>query len=148
MFTLAIDPGGSTTKASIGYALFDEEGGLMGKGVFTKKELYAHLENLPALVALSGWQVVVENFVNNEKSRGGQTNGTSEIIGAVEFACHLNSVPLYRQSPRILSVAKIQNQYKLPINPRTKQPVKHLPDEDSAMLHGLYFLKAKKLGKI
>lgn len=143
MFTLAIDPGGSTTKASIGYALFDEEGGLMEKGVFTKKELYAHLESFR-----SGWQVVIENFVNNEKSRGGQTNGTSEIIGAVEFACHLNSVPLYRQSPRILSVAKIQNQYKLPINPRTKQPVKHLPDEDSAMLHGLYFLKAKKLGKI
>ena len=143
MFTLAIDPGGSTTKASIGYALFDEEGRLMEKGVFTKKELYAHLENF-----ISGWQVVIENFVNNEKSRGGQTNGTSEIIGAVEFACHLNSVPLYRQSPRILSVAKIQNQYKLPINPRTKQPVKHLPDEDSAMLHGLYFLKAQKLGKI
>ena len=146
MFTLAIDPGGSTTKASIGFAVFKGEE-LEEKGTLTKAQLFDMMKTAGA--ANSGkLQVVIENFVNNERSRGGQTNGTSEIVGSVEYACWLAGIPFYRQNPRILAVAKIQNQYTMPINPRTKKPVKHLPDEDSAMLHGLYFLKAKKLGKI
>ena len=141
---LAIDPGGSTKKASIGYALFSLTGEEVERGAMTKEELYIKLDWSEDYVDFdSGWivrEVVIENFINNAKSRGGQTNGTSEVIGAVEYVCHKAGIPFHRQPNTILPVAQLLAHYRKPMSPRTKKPVQHLPDQDSAYLHGFYFL--------
>ena len=80
-------------------------------------------------------EVVIENFVNNPRSRGGQTNGTSEVIGAVEILAAQAGVPFTRQPNTILPVAKLHAGYE--------QKLKHLPHQDAAFLHGYYYLVSK-----
>ena len=139
---LAIDPG-RAVKASIGYALFDSDSGAeLFRGEMTWEDLVTsyHFD-------YDGWlcfdtgvsrlitEVVIENFVNNTRSRGGQTNGTSEVIGAVEILATQAGVPFTRQPNTILPVAKLHAGYE--------QTLKHLPHQDAAFLHGYYYLVSK-----
>lgn len=156
MTLLAIDPGRSV-KASIGWCVFRDDGSEYTRGELTWDGLVRSLfvrgvddEDDIGLGQLwfspmryGGYrvnEVVVENFVNNLKSRGGQTNGASEVIGAIEILATQAGVPFFRQSPSILPIAMKFAQYELPVNPRTKKPVSHLPHQDSAYLHGYYYL--------
>lgn len=144
MTLLAIDPGRSV-KPSIGWSLFSTDPGheLM-RGELTWDQLVIALQPWTLGTASffdheGGWtrvhEVVIENFINNPKSRGGQTNGTSEVIGAVEFFCAQNEVPFTRQPNTILPVAKLQAGYT--------DTHKHLPHEDAAFLHGFHYLVGK-----
>lgn len=133
---LAIDPGRSFKgEKTIGYALFqDRDGKEIERGALSWDLLVKRL-NVFGYLDFDGYvisQVVIEDFINNEKSRGGQRNGTSECIGAVEFACIKAGAPFTRQRPSILPVAMRHAGYV--------QKLKHLPHQDSAYLHGYYRL--------
>lgn len=139
MTLLAIDPGRSFKgEKTIGYALFqDRDGREIERGALSWGLLMKRL-NVLGYLDFDGYtisEVVIEDFINNEKSRGGQRNGTSECIGAVEFACIKAEVPFTRQKPSILPVAMRHAGYV--------QKLKHLPHQDSAYLHGYYYLTAK-----
>lgn len=146
MALLAIDPGRSFKgEKTIGYALFqDRDGREIERGALSWEDLVGKLDIRGVDEAIGPWlafntydvyEVVIEDFINNEKSRGGQRNGTSECIGAVEFACIKAGVPFTRQKPSILPVAMRHAGYV--------QKLKHLPHQDSAYLHGYYYLTAK-----
>lgn len=150
MALLAIDPGGSKERPSIGYALFNSDGEELERGVLSWEQLVQGLQwpggstrtalFWPKAGVTTVDRIVCEDFVNNAKSRGGQTNGTSELIGWLDGQCFVHEVPFTRQPNTILPVAKLHAGYSMPINPRTKKPVQHLPDQDSAFLHGFEFL--------
>jgi len=152
MTLLAIDPGRSFTgkgkaRQSIGYSLFIESTGEeIERGALSFEELCQKLCLRQNDFALSpyldfdcGWvisQVVIEDFVNDPKSaRGGQRNGTSECIGAVEILAMQAGVPFTRQRSSILGAAKLLADYR--------GTAKHLPHQDSAYLHGYYYLVDK-----
>lgn len=159
MTLLAIDPGRSAKgEKSIGAAVFGrEEIGETGREAWQELERLSLsfeelLEQLRDSI-LTDWHdgkptgerwlllgdwvidaVVVEDFINNAQSKGGQHNGTSECIGAIEMICHLTKTPFYRQRPDALGPAKLhapEGSYK---------KLKHLRHEDSAFLHGYEFL--------
>lgn len=151
MTLLAIDPGRSAKgEASIGWALFDAKGQEIERGELTWEALADGLELsdmgiygralafMPRRTAR--WvldEIVIENFVNNEKSRGGQTNGTSECIGSVEIMARKAKTPFKRQAPAALGPAKLHA-------PKGSwKPLKHLRHEDAAFLHGYEYLVRK-----
>lgn len=151
MTLLSIDPGRSFKgEATIGYALFNDVSGRgLGRGRLTYDELRGKLSlglcddgSEPAICGLQFgvydvYEVLCEDFVNNEKSRGGQRNGTSECIGMVEDRCWLAGVRFTRQKPDALGPAKLHT-------PKGSwKDLKHLRHEDSAYLHGYEYLVRK-----
>lgn len=152
MTLLAIDPGRSFTgkgksRQSIGYSLFSEKQGIeLDRGALSFEELAKRLilwrdphEGTLTLDFDTGWiiyEIVIEDFINDPKSaRGGQRNGTSECIGAVEMLALQAGVEFTRQPSSILGAAKLLAGYE--------QKLKHLPHQDSAYLHGYYYLVNK-----
>lgn len=145
MTLLAIDPGRSFKgDKSIGYALFTHDGEELERGQLSYDELSALMEPFCTYGAHDLYYgnimigaVVVEDFVNNSKSRGGQRNGTSECIGMIEFACRITQTPFTRQPPAALGAAKLhapEGSYK---------KLQHLRHEDAAFLHGYEYLVKK-----
>ena len=148
MTLLAIDPGRSFKgEKTIGYALFqDSDGKEIERGALSWEDLVRKLDIRGVDEAIGPWlafntydvyEVVIEDFINNEKSRGGQRNGTSECIGAVEFACIKAGVPFTRQAPDKLGPAKLH------APEGSWKKLKHLRHEDSAFLHGYEYLVGK-----
>lgn len=146
MTLLAIDPGRSFKgEASIGYALFNGTTGKeLERGSLSFEQLtdYAtgfqvgrDFDLLFSFLPIS--EVVIEDYVNNAQSKGGQRNGTSECIGSVETYCLITGVPFSRQEPAALGPAKMH----APAG--SWKPLKHLRHEDSAYLHGYEYLVRK-----
>lgn len=164
MTLLAIDPGRSYKgERTIGWALFSreevgetgrEEWQEMQRGSQSWEELCRNLKVFEHRdwngigigigtdeygLQFADWEideVVIEDFVNDPKSaRGGQRNGTSECIGAVEILAIQAGVPFTRQRSAILGTAKLLADYQ--------GKAKHLPHQDSAYLHGYYYLVQK-----
>lgn len=145
MTLLAIDPGRSV-KPSIGWALFRNDGSEIARGKMTWAELCKDLRLSGPLGGLRFFrdghgayaitEVVIENFVNDPRSaRGGQENGTSECIGAVEILATQAGISFTRQRSDRLNPAKLLAGYE--------QTTEHIPDQDSAYLHGYYYLVNK-----
>lgn len=142
---LCIDPGRSYLgDRTIGVCGFSVKGVELFRHEVNFEELVDSLDilELPgaayASVTYSGQfveSIVMESFVNNARSRGGQRNGTSECIGAVEYVALKTETPLIFQQPAVLPVAKAHAGYE------GKQA--HLPHKDSAYLHGYYYLVKK-----
>ena len=141
MTLLAIDPGRGV-KPTIGYCLFNmktgeeiERGELDWQGLvnamFASREgLYFYVSTTKSYIVNT---IVIEDFVNDPRvHRGGQRNGTSEVIGAVEFTAAQCYVPFYRQDRSMLNAAKLHAQYT--------DTHKHLPHKDAAYLHGYHWL--------
>lgn len=79
-------------------------------------------------------EVLIEDYVNNTRSKGGQRNGTSECIGAFEILAALSRTPFIRQEAAALAPAKLHA-------PKGSfKELKHLRHEDSAFLHGYEYL--------
>lgn len=149
MTLLAIDPGRSyKEERTIGYAVFTSRGEELYRGSLSFEELSSSLYSLgresgaltfnPPRSSRSRmvFEIVIEDFVNDPKSaRGGQRNGTSECIGAVEILAVQAGVPFTRQRSAILGTAKLLADYQ--------GKAKHLPHQDSAYLHGYYYLVEK-----
>lgn len=150
-FLLAVDPGRAKTP-SIGWCLFDTKGQEIARGELTWDGLVKELSlvKFPAANRLffGLWlieAVVVENFRNDPSrtARGGQTNGASEVIGALEMmAAQADDVLFVRQGADKLDPAAKHTGYSIPINPRTKKPLSHMPHQDAAYLHGYYYLES------
>lgn len=146
MTLLAIDPGRSFKgEASIGVSIWwDGDWREILRRSSTFEELVRDLEiRDDGVYATTPWlefdgyqvhEVVIEDFVNNSQSKGGQRNGTSECIGAVEFACIKAGVPFTRQEPAALGPAKLH------APEGSWKKLKHLRHEDSAYLHGYEYL--------
>lgn len=151
-YLLAVDPGRAKTP-SIGCCVFDIAGNEIERLSLTWDELVGYL-NLTAGMASEKRlffktylieAVVVENFRNDPRrtARGGQTNGASEVIGALEMmAAQADDVLFVRQGADKLVPAAAHTGYSIPINPRTKKPLSHMPHEDAAYLHGYYYLES------
>lgn len=145
MTLLAIDPGRSYKgEKTIGYCLFTGRGEEIKRGSISFEELCRELRIQDEMgqsywLEFLGWDVhdiVIEDFVNDPKSaRGGQRNGTSECIGAVEILARQAEVPFTRQRSSLLGPAKLLAGYT--------GTAKHLPHQDSAYLHGYYYLVEK-----
>ncbi|QRI45094.1 holliday junction resolvase [Microbacterium phage Shocker] len=153
MTLLAIDPGRSYKgERTIGWALFSRHSGLeVVRSSMSFEELcrslwgqQAYRPSMPPGLYFTrpngtDWritEIVIEDFVNDPKSaRGGQRNGTSECIGAVEILAIQAGVPFTRQRSAILGTAKLLADYQ--------GKAKHLPHQDSAYLHGYYYLVEK-----
>lgn len=148
MTLLAIDPG-----KNVGWALFDDSGVEMGRGVL---DLDTQLDNAFWFLDTDGsggveslmWdgvdpykssritEIVCESYLGrpNQKN-GGQRFWGPEALATVRTYAHLARVPFHLQAPTVLPVAKAHAGYV--------QTVKHLPDQDSAYLHGFEFLVAR-----
>ena len=151
MTLLAIDPGRSFKgEKTIGYCLFSEEGLEIDRGSMTFDQLignclylgYHEGEFFLRWFRGQRWaggiaEVVIENYVNNPQSKGGQLNGTSECVGAVEALCLLSGTPFTRQAPAKLGPAKLH------APEGSWKKLKHLRHEDSAFLHGYEYLVGK-----
>jgi len=134
---LAIDPG-----KRIGWCLFTSSGDEVHRGVTDWDNLFLCLQNwddeLVFLQGRSTWklnQLVVEDYIGRPGAKnGGQHFDASEVIGALRLLSEGTSCPLIRQrAVDVLKVAALHAGYKLPKG--------HLPDQDSAYLHGYYRLE-------
>lgn len=146
---LAIDPG-----KRIGYALFKPTGEEVERGVIEFDDWFS--ETTP-MSAWDNWddtgipqltfgpdceiieQIVVEGFRHDPLvKQGGSVHWASQVEGAVKMLGALTSTPVAVQYSNILPVAMMHAGYEPP-KTRTGNK-KHLPDEDSAWLHGRYWL--------
>jgi hypothetical protein len=154
--TLSIDPGGT-----IGWALFDDRGGEIGRGkmdfetfshsIHYKPQLsYDQIQFMPrgiarATAGLMIDEVVYESFYQDPGiKQGGSTGPAQEVIGVVKYLCLQAGIHPTAQRSALLPVAMKHHGYEPPVT-KTGNP-KHLPDEDSAWLHGMYYLTF--MGKI
>lgn len=149
MTLLSIDPGRSYKgEASIGWAVYTDGAGEWFRGYMSWEEIKYRFslqfarDGQPWLrfdtQGTGNWlisQIVIEDFVNDPKSaRGGQRNGTSECIGAVEILAEMTDTPFTRQRSDTLYAAKMH------APEGSWKKLKHLRHEDSAFLHGYEFL--------
>jgi len=133
---LAIDPGRSDTKATIGYCQFNDDGTEVIRGELTWDELVGvyRIEQIEDqhVLYFGGSpisRVVVEDFVNDPRvKRGGQRNGASEVIGAVEILARQGGAEFVRRDRSTLHAAKLHAGYVLSKS--------HLPHKDAAYVHG------------
>jgi hypothetical protein len=143
MAVLSIDPGGN-----IGWAVFRDDGGLLAKGKM-KFDLFAHsLHYKPAagsttltfvprgsnIAEVKISKVVYESYyLDPDRPQGGSTGPAQEVIGVLKYLCLQAGIEPVAQRAVILRVAMQHEGYV--------QDKAHLPDEDSAELHGRYFFR-------
>ena len=84
-------------------------------------------------------EIVVENYIGRPgQKNGGQRFWGPESLAKVEMYGELAHLPVTRQRPvDALEPAIMHSGYK--------RTAKHLPDQDSAYLHGFYYLETKGL---
>lgn len=89
--------------------------------------------------------IVVESIRHNPKiSQGGSQRWESQVEGACRMIGTLvKGVEVVYQPASILPVAMIHAGYEKPVT-KNGNP-KHLPDDDAAMLHGVYYAESKGL---
>jgi len=141
-YLLSIDPGETT-----GWAIFDFNGKLISKGAydretfdhaFMRRGIVLTFADRPRRIEYKITRVVCESFYTDpDIPQGGSQGGAQKVIGIVERECRLADVPLVMQRSAILNTAVIHAGYEWPMT-RTGNK-KHLPDEDSAYLHGFYY---------
>ena len=149
MTLLAIDPG-----KRIGYALFTDAGEDIERGVIQFDDWFSEPYRAVEIVNLLPTrkpnllfkercyeitQLVVEGFRHDpDIPQGGSLHEASQIVGSVKTLAAVTNTPIAVQYSRILPVAMMHAGYEPP-KTRTGNK-KHLPDEDSAWLHGRYWL--------
>lgn len=150
MTLLSIDPG-----KRIGYALFTDKGEDIERGVI-QFESWFSTEVTPigttddadiwfyrrGVDRLEITQLVVEGFRHDPLvQQGGSVHWASQVEGAVKMLATLTGTPVAVQYAAILPVAMMHDGYEPPVTKTGNK--KHLPDEDSAWLHGRYFLRSQ-----
>jgi hypothetical protein len=137
MTLLAIDPG-----KRIGWCFFGSDGIEIDRGVTDWDGLFDNLQTWDdELILVRGPvtfkidHLVVEDYIGRPGAKnGGQHFDASEVIGALRIIAESADVKLVRQrAVDVLKVAALHAGYTLPKG--------HLPDQDSAYLHGYYRLE-------
>lgn len=148
MTILSIDPG-----KRIGYALFTDEGEDIERGVIQFDDWFMPIwDGGPINVDTEFGdmsfknryitQFVVEGYRHDPMiQQGGSLHEASQVIGAVRMAAAIVGIPVAVQYASILPVAMMHDGYEPPVTKTGNK--KHLPDEDSAWLHGRYFLRSQ-----
>lgn len=145
MTLLSIDPG-----KRIGYALFTDDGEDIERGVIQFDDWFIRpwfegpfdITDEMMCLRFKGRYVahiVVEGFRHDPTvAQGGSLHEASQIIGSVKTYAAITAVPVTVQYSRILPVAMMHAGYEPPVTKTGNK--KHLPDQDSAWLHGRYWL--------
>lgn len=145
--TLSIDPG-----ANIGWALFSVAGEEMARGVMDFIEFSHSLHYKPTIdpevlfFTVRGTslprsvypvtKLIYESFfLDPGVPQGGSTGPTQEVIGVLKYLCLQSGIEVYEQRSAILPVAMKHCGYEPPVTRNGNK--KHLPDDDSAWLHGM-----------
>jgi hypothetical protein len=116
-----------------GYAIMGPGGSLEAKGSILLEDLPEFLSQLPGEFTVA----VVEDFKlfrSKAIQQSGKTMQASEAIGILTGWAKTHSVRLVRQPPEAYHLGAKYVQYKLPRG--------HTPDDISAWLHGIYYLKS------
>lgn len=130
---LAIDPGRNT-----GWAEIEFGGRLVDKGIILLDDFGDFLYKYPT-EGLSA--IVVEGFrlyAHKAQAQQGSTVEAAQVIGMVKGFCSGRSVRFVQQQPDARKMGAGYVQYKLGTG--------HTPDDISAWLHGIYYLK--KIGQL
>ena len=143
MTLLSIDPG-----KRIGYALFTDKGEEIERGVIDFDTWFSAESPVEfgdyGLLHCNDWtvsQLVVEGFRHDPTvQQGGSLHEASQIVGSVKTLALIAEVPIAVQYASILPVAMLHDGYEPPKTRTGKK--KHLPDQDSAWLHGRYYLRS------
>jgi len=148
---LAIDGG----DKNVGYALFTDEGEEIERGVITfenfEEWFWLGLDReLMFSPPLDGpiheiTQLVVEGYRHDPGvKQGGSIHGASQIEGAVKILGAVTGIPVTVQyAGQALPVAKQITGYTGDLTKTGNK--KHLPDQDSAWLHGIYWLHCNEI---
>ena len=152
MTLLAIDGG----DKNVGYALFDQstgeeiERGIILFEEFFDRALYITGYSIDVKFFRNGKthtlsRIVVEGYRHDPNvKQGGSIHGASQVEGAVKMVGALTGIPVTVQySGQALPVAKQLTGYTGDLTRTGKK--KHLPDQDSAWLHGIYWLHCNEV---
>jgi len=151
MTLLSIDPG-----SNVGWALFDDRGDEIARGVypfvkfihsihykptrypnrviFTARDSEADGEHLVDKVVYESW------YQDPGTPQGGSQGPAQEVIGILKYLSAQAGIEPAAQRSAILPVAMKHWGYEPPVTRSGNK--KHLPDQDSAWLHGKYRLTA------
>lgn len=132
MTYLAIDPGGTT-----GWALFNDQGEVTGIG-----KIKGHDDFLDWLEEQTPDTVILENYKvgrsGNQFTNSFSDVPTLQLIGAIKRHIRKNKITLIEQSPNDMYMGlKYLGLYSLYRGGKT---ARHVPDEQSALAHGTYYL--------
>lgn len=139
MTILSIDGG-----KNVGYALFTDEGAELERGVIDFEDFFTETQiSVDGCAYFRGtWidQFVVEGFRHDPNvKQGGSLHWASQIEGAVKMIGAVTGTPVAVQyAGTALPVAMQITGYVKPVTKTGNK--KHLPDQDSAWLHGMYWL--------
>lgn len=146
MTVLAVDGG----DKNVGYALFTDSGKEIERGVipfddfFSKFEIADYDDGRGNRLMFDDYshqieQLVVEGYRHDPNvKQGGSVHGASQVEGAVKILGRVAGIRATVQyAGQALPVAKLLTSYTGDLT-RTGNK-KHLPDQDSAWLHGVYF---------
>lgn len=150
MSILSIDGG----DKNVGYALFSSEGEELERGVVPFEVFFDFgWESGPFLLddgwlSFRGWELermIVEGYRHDPNvKQGGSVHGASQVEGAVKILRAVTGVPVTVQyAGQALPVAKQITGYTGDLTKTGNK--KHLPDQDSAWLHGIYWLHCNEV---
>ena len=135
---LAIDPGKTT-----GYALFDDRGVVKFMGKITGEDKF--LDELESMVSAQQISVLIVEIYRNRPGKKNihnnwSKNETSQHIGAIKRIARKAGIEVVEQepSPALPIGLRFIGMHETYIN-------KHVPDEVSALAHGTYYLRQKKI---
>lgn len=150
MTILSIDGG-----KNVGYALFSDKGEEIERGVIDFDTFFdLGWETGPFTIDEGGWmyfkgrginRIIVEGFRHDPNvKQGGSLHWASQVEGAVKMIHTLTGLPIHVQyAGEALPVAKQITGYAGDLTKTGNK--KHLPDEDSAWLHGIYWLHCNEI---
>lgn len=127
---LSFDPGKRTGWAAFHFGNND---GCYAKGIFSYEELTDFVNMLSDQVRIEA--IVVEDYIirPGAGNRGHARGEAMRVIGQLEGAAARLGCSLIKQRPEVRLVAAKWAGYKVPRG--------HMPDDMSAELHGIYYLR-------
>lgn len=153
MTVLSIDGG-----KNVGYALFTDDGIELERGVTSFDDWFTMVDSpqghdFTLQMTSSGnlrcnglriTQLVVEGYRHDPNvKQGGSLHWASQIEGSVKTLGLVAEIPVAVQYAASLSVAMLITGYEKPVTKTGNK--KHLPDQDSAWLHGRFWFHTQGL---
>lgn len=139
MTYLAIDPGGTT-----GWALFDEGGDTLGFGKVKGHDNFLDwLEDTVRLNEPKVSTIILENYKVGRSGGSQFTHSfgdvpTLQLIGAIKRVAKKASIPIVEQSPNDMYMGL--RHLGLWTRYRGDGKALHVPDDQSALAHGVWYL--------
>lgn len=125
-YYLSLDPGNNT-----GWATFDENGNSTGYGsVHDRESVYS------TLTAVQAKALIVEDFKLypwKSTQQAWSSLETVRVLGAIEFWAYAKQCPIHFTSPTNLKIGMMWAGLRVPKG--------HIPDEQSAYAHGVWWLQ-------